>query len=175
MRRIRYSVAASLDGYIAAPDGSFDWIIEEEAIDVAAFTAKIDTLLMGRGTYEVMRAQDPPDPFPGMATYVFSRTLRPEEHPDVTVVAQGAADVVASLKAQPGKDIWLFGGGVLFRSLLQAGLVDTVEVAVIPVILGDGVPLLPGPELRTRLSLRKHEAFPSGIMLLKYDVGGDAG
>lgn len=169
MRRVIYSVAASLDGYIAAPDGSFDWIVEEDAIDFAAFTAKIDTLLMGRGTYEVMRAQDPPDPFPGMAKYVFSTTLPPEEQ-GVTVVAEDATGVVASLKTEPGKDMWLFGGGVFFRSLLQAGLVDAVEVAVIPVVLGDGIPLLPGPELRTRLRLRKHEAFPSGIVLLQYDV-----
>jgi dihydrofolate reductase len=78
----------------------------------------------------------------GAKTFVLSRTLRPGEHPGATIVAEVSAATVAPIRAQAVKDIWLFGGGTLFRSFLDAGLVDTVEVAVMPVMLGGGVPLL---------------------------------
>lgn len=201
MRRLRYAVAASLDGYIADPHGGYDWIVADPEIDFAAYMAKMDTLVMGRGTYEVTRAMvtgdataaegngreedrgrsgqgaegvgSPADPLAGMKTYVISTTLDPAEHPKVTVVREGVERLVTDLKAQEGKDIWLFGGGQLFRTLLVAGLVDRVEVGVIPVLLGDGVPLLArGETLRTRLSLHSVERFPTGVLLVKYDVIG---
>lgn len=82
---------------------------------------------------------------PGLDVVVFSRTLRSADYPAVSVVNSDPAESVRSLKARPGKDIWLFGGDGLFRTLLDAGLVDTVEPAVVPVLLGDGVPMLPAP------------------------------
>lgn len=170
MRRLRYSVAASLDGFIAGPNGEFDWIPSEPGVDFAAFLAKVDTLVMGRRTWEVARAHGGLATFPGMRAYVLSRTLPPADDPAVTVVAEDAADFVRELKSRQGKDIWLFGGGALFRSLLDAGLVDTVEVAIAPVLLGEGIPLMPGPATRARLRLRAAESFPSGIVLVRYDV-----
>jgi dihydrofolate reductase len=170
MRKVRYSVAMSLDGYIAGPDGEYDWIIMDPAIDFAAFFQTIDTVLMGRRTFEVTLQQGPDAGMPGMRTYVFSRTLRASDFPDVTIVADEAVQRVAALRAEDGKDIWLMGGGVLARSLLDAGVVDTVEVGVVPVLLGQGIPLLPGLEASTRLKLTSTETFPSGIMLLKYAV-----
>jgi dihydrofolate reductase len=102
---------------------------------------------------------------------VFSRTLRPADYPAVSVVNSDPAQTVRLLKARPGKDIWLFGGGGLFRTLLEAGLVDTVEPAVIPVLLGDGIPMLPQPALRTKLSLSGHRLYQkSGIVLLEYTI-----
>jgi dihydrofolate reductase len=87
-------------------------------------------------------------------------------------VSSDPAEHVRSLKARPGKDIWLFGGGELFRTLLAAGLVDTVEPAVVPVLLGDGIPLLPAPAAQTTLTLSNHRIYPkSGIVLLEYTVG----
>ena len=142
MRRIRYAVAASLDGYIAGPKGEADWIIMDPDIDFRALYAQFDTVLIGRRTYEGMaRGKRKPGAMPGMKTLVFSRTLRQRDYPKVTVVAENAEETAAGLRAESGKDIWLFGGGLLFRSLLDAGLVDTVEVAVIPVLLGGGIPL----------------------------------
>src|SRR5262249_13421598 len=122
MRRVRYSVASSLDGYVADQEGGYDWIVKEPAIDFAAFYKTIDTVLMGRKTFEVALHQGPKGGMPGMRVYVFSRTLRAQDYPDVTVVADDAAATVAALRAEDGKDIWLMGGGVLFRSLLGAGL-----------------------------------------------------
>jgi dihydrofolate reductase len=169
MRRLCYGVAASLDGFIAGPNGEFDWIVNDSAIDFAAMFARYDTLLMGRGTYEIAKAQRNSPLSRGQQWIVVSRTLKPEDHPDVTILSSGVAEAVAALKAQPGKDIWLFGGGVLFRSLLDAGLVDTIEVGLEPVMLGSGIPLLPEGRRRS-LQLTESKAMPSGILMLKYAV-----
>jgi dihydrofolate reductase len=161
----------SLDGYIADDEGGYDWIVEEPEVDFVAYLAKIDTLLMGRGTYEVARSTaESRALLDEMNVVVVSTTLAADEHPDVTLVAGDVERTVSDLKGEPGKDIWLFGGGVLFRSLLAAGLVDRVEVGVIPVLLGRGVPLLPGAPRATRLDLHSSQIFPSGMVLLKYDV-----
>jgi dihydrofolate reductase len=170
VRRIRYQVAASLDGYIAGPNGEADWIIMDPDIDFAALFAQFDTFLMGRGTFENMVRQGGGATTPGVKTLVFSRTLKQRDHPDVTVVADNAKETLVALREEPGKDIWLFGGGSLFRSLLEEQLVDTVEVAVIPVLLGGGIPLLPPPAPQTKLNLTGHRVFKTGIVLLEYTI-----
>jgi dihydrofolate reductase len=167
MRRIRYLVAMSLDGYIAGPQGEADWIIMDPDIDFGALFAQFDTFLIGRRTFEGMPKGGAT---PGVKTFVFSRTLRQSDYPEVTIVAEGAAETVAGLRAQPGKDIWLFGGGSLFGSLLAAGLVDTVEVSIIPVLLGGGTPLLPPPAQQAKLELTGHKVYTTGIVALEYAV-----
>jgi len=168
MRRITYGVAASLDGYIAGPGGEYDWIPMDPDIDFAAHMARFDTFLMGRRTYELFAGQGGGK---GMDVWVFSRTLRQEDHPGVTVVSDGIEERLAGLRARPGKGIALFGGGVLFRSLLELGQVDAVEVAVVPVLLGRGIPLLPETSLRSALALVSHHVYPkTGTLLLGYDV-----
>ena len=144
MRRIRYQVAASLDGYIAGPNGECDWIVTDPEIDFGELFSQFDTALMGRRTYEVV-LKSGFGLLPRMKSYVVSRTLKPAEHPQVTIVADRLEERLATLRAQPGKDIWLFGGGSLFRSLAEARLVDSVEVVIVPVLLGGGIPLLPPP------------------------------
>lgn len=171
-RRVRYQVAASLDGYVAAPDGKADWIPMDPDIDFGALFAQFDTLLMGRRTFETTTGggQSGGGAF-GMKTVVVSRTLKAADHPGVTVIGDGLPEAVAALKAQPGKDIWLFGGGELFRSLASLGLVDRVEVALVPILLGGGTPLVPPPLAQTRLTLDGHRLYEkSGIMLLEYAV-----
>lgn len=108
----------------------------------------------------------------GAQTIVFSRTLRQQDYPNVTIVSDNPEQVVADLRSKPGKDIWLFGGGRLFRSLLEARLVDAVEVSVIPVLLGEGIPLLPArtPSERFELKLTSIRTFDSGIVSLEYAV-----
>jgi dihydrofolate reductase len=170
MRTVKYSVAMSLDGYIATPDGGYDWIIDDPTIDLAAQFKSFDAMLVGRRTYEVMQAAEDAPKMPGMDIYVFSRTLKPEDHPDVTIVSDDAEAAVAALRERPGKDIWLMGGGDLFRSLLGAGLVDAVEVAIVPVLLGGGIPVLAPPVKTTKLKLTDTKTYPSGIISLSYSV-----
>ncbi len=170
MRRVRYAVATSLDGYIAGPQGDADWIIMDPDIDFAGIFNEFDTLLVGRRTFIGM-AQAGQATMPGLKTFVFSRTLQHRDYPGVTLVADHVEETILDLRAAPGKDIWLFGGGLLFRSLLEAGLVDTVEFAVVPVLLGGGIAALPPPANRTRLELRNHKIYSkSGIVGLEYAV-----
>jgi dihydrofolate reductase len=171
MRRVRYVVAMSLDGYIAGPDGEADWIIMDPDIDFRALFEQFDTFLMGRRTFEAIggaRASGQA----GVQTIIFSRTLRQQDYPNVTIASEDPEQVLADLRAKPGKDIWLFGGGTLFRSLLEAGLVDVVEVAVVPVLLGEGIPLLPPKPSseRFKLKLASNRTFKSGIVSLEYAV-----
>ena len=171
MRPVRYSAAMSLDGYIADPTGGYDWIVMDPDIDFGALFKNFDTLLMGRKTYEMAREQGGGPAMRGMKSYVFSRTLRQEECPRVTVSAD-PKETVTALKQQQGKDIWLFGGGGLFQSLLALELVDAVQVAIIPVLLGGGVPLLPSPATRAKLRLTSHRIYEkTGTVLLDYTVG----
>ncbi|MBI1849296.1 MAG: dihydrofolate reductase [Planctomycetes bacterium] len=171
MRRIRYSVASSLDGYIAGPKGEYDWIIMDPEIDFGALFGQFDTMLLGRKTYEVTQKQGGGGGMARMKALVFSRTLRQKDHPDVTIVAKKQKEILTALKKERGKDIWLFGGGVLFKSLLAIGMVDTVEVAIIPVVLGAGIPLVPSPTKTAKMKLTRHKGYDkSGIVALEYAV-----
>jgi dihydrofolate reductase len=169
MRRLRYGVAMSLDCFIAGPNGEHDWILSDPEIDFEAIHAQFDTLLMGRRTYEIARDRRESMEGSGQRWIVVSGSLRPDENAGITILSVGVARAVADLKAEPGKDIWLMGGGVLFRSLLDAGLVDGVEVAVMPVLLGSGTPLLPQGR-RQVLHLRESKVLRSGILMLNYSV-----
>jgi dihydrofolate reductase len=171
MRRVCYAVAMSLDGYIAGPNGEADWIIMDPDIDFRALFDRFDTFLLGRRTFEGMGgagigAQS------STQTIVFSRTLRQEDHPNVTIVSEEPEQSLTDLRSKPGKDIWLFGGGSLFRSLLEAGQVDVVEVSVIPVLLGAGISLLPSTTSseRFKLQLTSSRTFKTGIVSLEYSV-----
>ncbi len=170
MRRVQYSAAMSLDGYIAGPKGEIDWIVMDPDIDFGELFADFDTVLLGRKTWEAAKAQGGGAGMLGMQAYVFSRTLSPADCPGATLSDDPAA-TLAELREQSGKDIWLMGGGSLFRSLLELGLVDGVEVAVIPVLLGGGIPLLADPPIRAQLELRKHRVYEkTGTVMLEYAV-----
>jgi dihydrofolate reductase len=170
MRKVVYGGAMSLDGYIAGPNGEYDWIVMDPDIDFAAMM-RFDTFLVGRKTFEATRrmAIEAP-PTPGIRNIVFSRTLNPADYPDVTIETD-AERVVGELKRAPGKDIALFGGGELFRSLLAAGLVDRVAVSLIPVLLGGGIPFLPPPAPRARLRLLEQRVYEkTGTLGLEYEI-----
>ena len=175
MRRVRYRVAASLDGYIAGPNGEIDWIVPDPTMDFTSVYAGFDTALLGRHTYELTRQPGAP-PWPAdWRIYVISRTLPATQLSGVTIVGTNVETTVAALRAESGRDIWLFGGGQLFASLLAAGLVDRIEVAVMPVILGNGIPLVASNATRSRLRLTSSDVRPGGIVNLAYDVQPSAG
>ncbi len=168
MSKIRYVVAMSLDGYIAGPKGEADWILMDPDVNFVELWAQFDTLIMGRKTYDAAKSRLGEAFMQGRTTVVVSRTLRPA--PNVTILSDLTRDHVQSLRAQSRKDIWLMGGGELFRSMLAMHEVDTVEVSVMPVLLGGGVPLLLPPSQRTILTLLSHKIYRSGIVSLIYDV-----
>ena len=171
MRKVAYGGAMSLDGFIAGPNGEHDWIIMDPDIDFAEMMGRFDTFLIGRKTFEAMqRMGTDMAAMPGTQNIVFSRTLNPANYPRLTI-SDDAERVVADLRTKPGKDIALFGGGELFRSLLAAGLVDEVGVSLIPVLLGGGIPLLPSPAVRATLTLSKQRLYEkTGIVGLWYDI-----
>jgi dihydrofolate reductase len=174
MRKLRYSVASSIDGFIAGPNGEFDWIPMDPDIDFGAMFGRYDTLLMGRKTYQAS-AEYPSDSmamWKGMRVIVCSSTLTTVKGAELW--GADAARRVAELKRQPGKDIWLFGGGELFRTLLEAGVVDDFEVAIVPVLVGGGIPLRAIPSATTKLQLREHRIYEkTGTLLLTYAVKND--
>lgn len=171
MRLVRFGCAMSLDGYIAGPSGEYDWIVMDPNYDFAEYLSQFDTFLIGRKTFETMKQMGSDiQSMPGTQNVVFSRTLRPADYPHV-VMSDDAVRFVTELRARPGKDIALFGGGELFRSLLEAGLVDRVEISLVPILLGGGIPLLPPPAARTALKFREQRLHENiGTIALEYDV-----
>jgi dihydrofolate reductase len=170
MRRVVYRVATSLDGFIAGPNGEIDWIVPDPTVDFVSLYAGVDTVLLGRRTYE-MTLQPGAPPWPqGWRIYVFSHTLQAGQHAGVTIVSENIGAAVAALRAESGRDIWLFGGGSLFASLLAARLVDQIDVAVMPVVLGSGTPLVSVGAPRSRLTLTRSNTSPSGVVNLQYQV-----
>lgn len=173
MRQIRYGVGMSLNGLIADSRGDTGFLVSDAAYDAAPFFASIDTVIMGRVTYEGavrlgMRA------YPKLRNIVVSRTLRQEDYPEVTMLRDEVERRLAELRAERGKDIWLCGGGVLLASLLAANLVDTIEIGLSPTLVGHaGTPML-GVDARlpasVPLDLTRHYALPTGLMVLEYAV-----
>lgn len=171
MRTLRYSVAASLDGYIAGPNGEFDWIIADPEIDFTAMYAGFSGLVMGRKSYEISQTAVGAPALP-LPIYVYSRTLPEGERNGATFV-KDAVPHVRDLKKDDGKPLWLWGGGELFRVLAEAGLVDGVDVAIIPILLGGGLPLLPPPAPRLELRLRAERLYKqTGTLFVEYDIVG---
>jgi dihydrofolate reductase len=165
----------SLDGYIAGPNGEIDWIIADPGVDFGAIYADFDAALLGRRTYELTQQPGAP-PWPAdWQIYVASRTLRPANTHGVHVIGTDLESMMTDLRTKPGRDIWLFGGGSLAASLLSMKLVDTVEVAVMPVVLGAGVRFVGHGAGRAGLKLRQVQNSNNGVVHLLYDVLRAAG
>jgi dihydrofolate reductase len=179
MRKVVYSLTNSLDNFIARLDGGADWILMDDELmeEFPKFFETFDTVLMGRKTYDVAYAQshhqDPSQGeagFMGMKTYVFSRTMKENPGGDVELVSGDAGEFVWELKNGPGKDIWLMGGGELSASLLKENLVDEINLAIQPVLLGAGVPLFPYGEGQINLQLVDSKTYKNGTVSLTYRV-----
>lgn len=172
MRTLKYHVATSLDGFIARADGTYDAFPKEgdHIPDYFSSFAGYDTVVMGRGTYEPALKVGVTNPYPALRTYVFSRTLAPSTDPAVTISADDPVATVRELKAQPGRAIYLCGGGVLAALLYNAGLVDEIIVKLNPILLGDGIRLFGDAIPVTQLAMRDAHVYPNGVVVLAYRV-----
>jgi dihydrofolate reductase len=173
MRKVTFGGANSLDNYLARTDHAVDWLLwgKEAAAVMADYWKTIDTVLMGRKTYEVAaRSGRGSGGYPGVTTYVFSRTLPEGAGGGVTVIRQDAAGFVRDLKEQDGKDICLMGGGELARPLFEAGLIDEIGFNIHPVLLGSGIPLFHPMSRQIDLELRECRAFKNGCVYVTYRV-----
>ena len=175
MRNVKYCVGVSLVGYLASSDGSFEWLeraastAKGEDFGMTALFKSIDTVLMGRRTFEVAVKMGGGG-YPKVKNYVVSRTLPPGERNGVEIISADPAKFVAALKKRPGKDIYLSGGGELARELLRKGLVDQIELGVVPVLVGVGIPCLPPDFPETDLELTQCKQYKAGILGLTYRV-----
>ncbi|WP_437680193.1 dihydrofolate reductase family protein [Sorangium sp. So ce131] len=172
MRKLKYHVATTIDGFIARSDGSPD-IFPFEGDHVPDFTAALrsyDAVVMGRRTYEYGLNLGVTDPYPWMDTYVMSRTMKESPNPRVKVVSEDGPGVVRRLKEQQGGDIYLCGGGELATALLHEGLVDEVILKVNPLLLGEGVALAPGLRAVTSLELLSTKVHRNGVVVVQYAV-----
>ena len=174
MRKITYGGANSLDNYIARPDHTFDWIMHsKEAMEyLSDYWKTIDTILMGRKTYEVALQQSKGKSIahPGIKTYVFSRTLSAGERDGVEIISTDAAEFVRRLKSEEGKDICLMGGGEFAKTLLEANLVDEIGLNIHPILLGRGIPLFLEMSHQIDLELIESKPFKNGCVLVIYRV-----
>lgn len=174
MRKVTFGGANSLDNFIARKDDAVDWLMftKEVGAIMEEYWKTIDTIVMGRRTYEVaLKSGHGGGAYPGITTYVFSRTLKESEAPDgVKIISEDAADFVRKLKKEKGKDICLMGGGVLARSLFEADLIDEIGINVHPVLLGSGIPLFHEMTKQINLKLIKCQELKNGCVVLTYKV-----
>ena len=169
MRRIKLSVAASLDGFIAGPNGDLKWLFDDQDYGLSEFYGTVDTVLLGRKTYDGMVQMGMPS-YPHMRNFVFSATKEPGARDGVEYVRENPATFCARLRQESGKDIWLVGGGTLAHTLIDAKLLDEIGVAVHPVMLGGGVPLFRTPYGQLDLELAECKPYDTGLVALSYRV-----
>lgn len=172
MRKVILGLAVSLDGFIEGPNGEYDWCFTDQDYGMTEFLKGIDAIFYGRKSYEMMTSVEVPgseNPWSGMKNYVFSNSLKQKGN-DFELVSGDIQKKVKDIKNEKGKNIWLFGGASLTSSLLNAGLVDELGMAVHPILLGKGKPLFSGIQNRIRTKLIDSRTYSTGLVYLTYEV-----
>ena len=173
-RKIIVHIATSADGYIARPDGDIEWLTNRPAprgfYGMGKFERSIDAKLLGRKTYDLSLRLGAT--FTGKTRhYVFSRQPPPASVPSgVEFVTGGIGPFAKRLREQKGKNIWMMGGGEIIAAFLDAGAIDEFVISVVPVLIGDGIPLIAPRHLDVPLRLRSVQRFPDGLVQLHYIV-----
>ena len=170
-RKVTFGVASSLDNFIARPDHAVDWLAWSDEVSAltSAFWKTVDTVVMGRKSYEV-GAKLGTTSYPGVKNYVFSRTMTESPDPQVEIVSGDAAEFMRELKAQEGMGICVMGGGELARSLFEADLIDEVGMNIHPVLLGSGIPLFHEMSRQVDLELIDSKVLKTGCVYVLYRV-----
>lgn len=174
MRKVTFGGANSLDNFFARKDDAVDWLMwsDEATAMMTDYWKTIDTIVMGRKTYEVglKMTKGKGNPYPGIQSYVFSSTLKQNDHPGVQIVADDAAEFLRKLKRRKGKDICMMGGGLLAKSLFEAKLIDEIGFNIHPVLLGSGIPLFHEMSRQINLELLDCKRFKNGCVTVTYRV-----
>lgn len=172
MRKVTFGGANSLDNFFARKDDSVDWLMSSKEVGqlMKDYWKTIDTVVMGRKTYEVAVKMGAADGSPGVNTYVFSRTLKKLPGKNVELVSEDVAEFVRRLKKQKGKDICILGGGELAKALFEADLIDEIGFNIHPVLLGSGIPLFHEMSRQINLKLISCREFSNGCVMLLYRV-----
>jgi dihydrofolate reductase len=175
MRKVTFGGANSFDNYFARKDDSVDWLMwsNEAAAVMKEFWQTIDTMVMGRRTYDVALRMGNGGPYPGLKTYVFSRTMKrgaQKKVKNLEFISEDAAEFVRRLKSENGKDICVMGGGLLAKSLFEADLIDEIGFSIHPVLLGSGVPLFYEMNRQIDLELLDCKPFKNGTLMVSYRV-----
>ncbi len=172
MRKLKYYVACSIDGFIAHEDGSFDGFLPEgeSVTDYLESLKEFDVVLMGRKTYEVGLKEGKTDPYPTMKSYVFSRTMKESPDKRVEIVSDNVGELVKNLKDETGKAIYLCGGSQLATTLFEENLIDEIILKVNPFLMGSGIPLFARAIAQTALELTDSKIYENGVVLLHYQV-----
>lgn len=166
-RKIVLFIACSLDGYIARVNGGIDWLFDDQDYGYTQFYESIDTVLVGRKTYEQASSFEE-FPFEGKECYVFSRSVDREDE-NVKFVDGDIVNFTEELRGREGKDIWLVGGAEIIQVLLSANLIDRFTISFHPILLGDGIPLFKKQEDETKLVLIDSISFSTGLAQLHYE------
>lgn len=167
MRKIILGLAVSLDGFIEGPKGEYDWCFTDQDYGLADFFKQVDTVFMGRKSYELTQNMKGGSGLPPMKEYVFSNTLH-SVRDGSTLVSGDIKKRILEIRQEPGKDIWLFGGAALISALMNEKLVDEVWLSVHPILLGAGKPLFQDIKGRIGLKLEETKAYSTGLVSLKY-------
>ena len=177
MRKVKLYIASSLDSYIAGENDSIDWLFSDADYGYAKFYDSIDTILVGRKTYEQSLTFEE-YPYKGKKVYVFTHKAEIEKKkmkkiPDVEYIDDNIPEFVSRLIKQSSvgnKDIWLLGGGEIVSIFLNADLVDEIILSIHPIILGKGIPLFNNMKKRVNLRLLESIPFESGLVQLHYRI-----
>jgi dihydrofolate reductase len=172
-RKIIAYIATSADGYIARPDGAVDWLdrpMPKGSYGMAAFARSIDTVLWGRKTYDFAMKMGGLGGFGKLKHYVFSRRPPSDPLPDVEFVSGSIPEFAARLRAQKGKNIWMMGGASIIASFLDSGAIDEFSIHIIPVMIGEGIPLVAPGHRNIALKLISTRSFADGVVHLNYTV-----
>ena len=171
MRKVILGLAVSVDGFIEGPNGEYDWCFTDQDYGLSHFLKGIDTLFIGRKTYELILSagNKAGTGFPKMKEYIFSTTLKRVKD-GATLISGDIKSQVDSIKKEKGKDIWLFGGASLTTSLMTQNLVDELWLSVHPILLSSGKPLFQQLTKRLSLKLLESKSYSSGLVSLKYSI-----
>jgi len=168
MRKVILGVAVSLDGFIEGPNGEYDWCFTDQDYGLSEFFKSVDTVFMGRKSYELTQQIQGDNPWDNMTTYVFSNSLKEVKGENSKLIAGDIEAQVKDILKQPGKNIWMFGGAELLTTFVNNGWIDEYWLSIHPIVLGSGKALFQNIHERKKLKLVHHQIYETGLVSLRY-------